>query len=224
MASQLSLSQFLKRLAARNFSLLVVLLATLCLDFLSFFGLGPSFNELIAQVSESANTFSFGAVLALSLTEHLVLVGVYAPFSIAVIAIMSSTAGDPIRGVHIFFAIFFGQAIAYTTNIALGNILRFKYKGGRRIGNRELFLSCSHPHLGAAATFSLGTSAEKPLKSISRMLILLLPWSVFWALFSYFGLSVLIDDVGWNTIFYVYVSIVLALDARHMTRSEPEAN
>lgn len=218
MVLQLFLSRYLRLLFFRNWPLFVVLVITLLLDFLNFFGLGPSFNELIGSIADSAHSVSYIAIVIFSILEHLVFIGVYAPFSVVILVIMASTAGDPTRAFLVFLAILLGQIIAYSANILLGSRITNKVAHSRRISFLELWLSCSHPQLGAAATFSLGSSNQKYLTAVAQSVFAVTPWSVFWALVAYHGLTQIIDDIGWSTIFYGYVSVVLLVDIFRLSR------
>lgn len=212
----------LKKLAVRNLPLVVLLMFTLLLDLASVWGLSPDFDTLIKSVSDHADTVGFAMIVAFAVAEHLVFIGVYAPFSIVILVVMASTAGDPTLAIQTFFAIYLGQAFAYSCNIFVGSIFGNQVTRSRKVSNRELFFSCSHPQLGAAATFCAGAANQSRVATVARSVTFLFPWSVFWATFAYYGLTVILEDIGWSTIFYSYVAVVFVFD--FLTLRRPNSN
>lgn len=145
------------------------------------------------------------ALVVIAAVENVGGLNAYFPGSVAILAGMAATKGDPSLAVRAFLAIACGSSVAHGINFALGR--RFRGTIASAVpGSRVYWLSCWHPHFASVAAIAAGQSGVSVRDFVSRFGPAFLCWNVFWGVVMYsFG----VPDFGESTMVVVGLVVVL---------------
>jgi len=147
------------------------------------------------------------ALVGIAAIENIGGVNAYFPGSIAILAGMAATKGDPSLAMRVFLAIVCGSSVAHAINFGLGRRLRDRSGIASSVpGSKVYWLSCWHPHFASVAAIAAGQAGVSVRDFVSRFGPAFLCWNVFWGVAMYFlGLP----DFGESTVVAVGLVVVL---------------
>ena len=191
------------------------LLFVLTLEAGAHFSIIPSTNEVADWIVVVIATAGLLGIFVFSIFEHSVGINVYFPGALVILLGMSSTTENAALVFPTFLSIVAGQFIGYSISFFLGRYFDFSVMlqlNGTIVGQRQAvraisFLTFAHPHSGAITAYSQGTSGRSYRSFIKTLLPTLLFWSVLWASVAYFGLLSIVNEAGWDVVFFSYLTI-----------------
>lgn len=188
---------------------LCVLGALSLLHLLALNGMMPSPERLTAQVENLFAKHGLPLVALCSFLENIVGVNAYFPGSIAILAGMALTAGNPTRALQMYFAIVIPAIAANQLSYWIGWRLRSRtdrlsISGAKKIWTWFL-LTYWHPHLAATTAMASGAGYLKYRTFLRYFLVASLSWSIIWGLTIYhFGQELELRS-NLVSLFYVYL-------------------
>lgn len=188
---------------------LVLLTVVLVLKCLSWFSLGPSPERLAELFVSLLLTHGIPLVALASFTENFAGLGTYFPGSVALLAGMASTAGDPRRAVLTYLAVLFPAILANVLSYFLGRFLRREEAAPEGKSSRSLAVwfvgTYWHPQLAGVTAMAAGAEQVPFGRYVGTFLPISFTWSVLWALVLYNVGSVIAAPSVLSVIFYVYL-------------------
>lgn len=180
---------------------LALLGGILTLALLSKQGILPSTSSLMQSIKGLFEKHGLPLVAICSFLENIVGFNAYFPGSVAILAGMALTAGDPTRALLTYFAIVLPAGSANVLSYLSGRYLARKeeYSPDSDRTNIEhanqswmLFLATYwHPHLAATTSFAVGIKGMLFKSYLIKFTIASLVWSAFWGLAVYhFGVFI----------------------------------
>lgn len=196
---------------------LVILVIVISIEIGARLSIIPSTNALVGWLSSAMVSAGPASIFVFSCLEHMVGINVYFPGALVILVGMSVTVDNANLILPTFGAIVLGQLTGYILSFYAGRIFDFRKastrgarQGGGRAASTVSFFTFAHPHSGALTAFSLGSSGAPFLIFFGSVTRALLFWSPFWAVVSYFGLLRVVDEAGWDLVFFTYLGIWLA--------------
>lgn len=183
------------------------ILATVALTkLMAGLGVLPSTANLLERVAVLARSADPVVVSGLSLLESVAGLNVYFPGSVAILVVMASTAGQPLRGFITFAAIVIGSFVGQNVNYFVGrwSAPTFRTRVGRTADIVGGLLTYWHPQLGSV--FSVQRGAEQ--LSYGAFVVVLvsswLPWNLFWGVLMYSVGGIPASGEEWELVLIVY--------------------
>jgi len=190
----------------------------------------PSPECLARYLEGYFETYGLPLVAITSFLENLVVVNIYFPGSMLVLAAMALTAGNPTRAVLTYLAIVLPAIISQHVNFLLGRSSRGRrptadreYREGpeRLAGMRNwlvFFSTLWHPQLASVTCFAFGSSGISYRAFARYLYISGLAWSIFWGLLIYHVGNVLRPTQNLIPLLYVYLILWLLWDIRSVQK------
>lgn len=208
---------------------LVVIGVILILHILAWVSLLPPPRELPRLISELVAKHGFPLIVIASFVENLAGIGTYFPASVALVAAMASTAGDPHRASLMYCAIVLPAIAANIASYTLGYFTRTGDPQSAPRSSRSLaiwyFTTYWHPQLAAVTAMVSGAEGVPFLRYLAFFLPLSITWTIVWAVILYNAGRVFDGPNVLMPLFYLYLTGWLLWDLRkHMRRSTPRTS
>lgn len=150
----------------------------------------PSPDIIAELVKEWFERYGLPLVVSVSFLESLAGFNIYFPGSIAILAAMALTAGDPIRAALTLTSIFIPSLVAHQINFTIGRAAGRRVLGHKKVLRTHLVIggymvAAWHPHFAAVAAYAAGTSGIPYLRFVSLFSPALLAWNIFWGVAMY---------------------------------------
>jgi len=185
----------------------------LIIEFAKSIGLIPNGADFLQSIFQYLSSQGVVVVFLLSFIENLIFFGPYLPGSIAILGIMSSTHGDLLSAVSVWFAITIPAVIAQLCNFQIGRrlpdlpVVEQSGADNRKI---NFIFAYWHPYIGSIASIKSGQSRANILEFFYPMFKALLIWNLVWGVTMYnIGGSIKFSDG--DSRFYILLAILWLL-------------
>ena len=199
----------LKRLANAKIPIILTLIF-IALDVLAGFQYIDEPINQISQFVEWAGQTSVLLLVLVAFLENLVVVNVYTPGSIVLLAAMAQTEGDIDRAGPIYLAITIGGLTAHLLNFSVGKLSR-RPPPKATIVKRSDAVLFGHPHTAALTSLRLGASGMTLGRFLPWLLVVVLSWNLFWSLAAILAWPTAGSSSLFTIIVYGYLSVWITM-------------
>jgi membrane protein DedA with SNARE-associated domain len=168
---------------------------------LAFAGVIPIPPNLSEKLLAAFKAYGIPFIAICSFIENLVGINVYFPGAFTILTGMALTAGNPLKAVVTYFAIYLPAFAANATSFLIGRFgKRTQQASGQVLQQKNTVLWFAftywHPLLASMTAFSAGVESQVSKRNFFALAFpISLAWSIFWALVIYhFGLAVNVGD------------------------------
>ena len=207
-------SKFLLKLSNARAEL-TLLCVTIVILIASGFNLIPSMETIGALVFEAFVKHGIALVAACSILEGIVGINTYFPGSFTILVAMSTTAGDPIRGLGMFVAITISAFVANIVSFLIGTTIK---SASPPPNSRIFWLTYWHPQFASLTAFQAGASGHLSLmrffKQFTPPLII---WNTFWAILMY---NIKLTPSSGSSIIYIFLIYLIVAAAYKIKKNQ----
>jgi membrane protein DedA with SNARE-associated domain len=200
---------------------LLILLLTVGFEAIAWLGWLPSQGAILESIGKWVVAYGILAVFGLSLLENVVVFNGYFPGSVAILAAMASTNGDPSAGLKVWTAIAIGSVIGQIVSFLMGRRVPSAPPDPERRFWISALLTYWHPQLGSISSFASGAQGMNLSRFLSALIPILTLWNIFWGvlMFSFGSIIDLSQDGTWIILllisFWIAVELVLYWRGKH---------
>jgi membrane protein DedA with SNARE-associated domain len=186
----------------------------------------PAPENLASLAIHLLSTRGLWLVMVASFAENFAGLGTYFPGSVALVAAMAATAGNPARALSTYVAVVLPAILANVLSFALGHFTRKEAAPTASFTSRKLaawyFGSYWHPQLAGVTAMASGAAGV----TFRRFLLFFLPisvfWSIVWAVLLYNVGARLVAPSYLTVLFYLYLAGWLLWGLRSHQRQHAE--
>lgn len=186
----------------------------------------PAPTEIAIFAINLLATYGLPLIMLASFIENFAGLGAYVPGSIAILAAMAATAGNPLQATITFFAIVMPAVLGNVLSYYVGYFTRppENINLPERSTKNLIFWYAStywHPQLAAVSAMASGSGGIKFPRYFAHFLPVSLLWSIFWAVVMYNAGKVVATPGFLAPLFYIYLLgwVVWGLHKHHKSLS-----
>ncbi|MBN1568430.1 MAG: hypothetical protein JXA73_11345 [Acidobacteria bacterium] len=201
---------------------ILILSIMLVLNALSWVSILPSSTEISRDLTTIISKHGLPFVILSSFLENFAGIGAYFPGSLALLASMMLTAGNPNQAMLTYFAVLVPAIGANIASYGLGRMTGRRNQEASKRSSKLLILwyigTYWHPQLAGITAMASGAESVPFLRYLGSFLPISLGWSVLWALFLYNAGGIIDMPKLLIPISYIYIICWLLWDVWRMMR------